>query len=174
MKSEKIEQARQLLSEQSRELIGKLSADYTLEQPPENLALLSVLDPVTLPVVAKSEDAAAVLQVRTLKGGMRLVRLVRADPRSPWKIDLTEELQDLQTFLGARSALESMREQAGEYAASWKAFTDQLGRMNVTDSDTDKPTPTATSPENRKKKQVKTRTKKLNERKKESVKKRAR
>ena len=90
-----------------------------------------MLDPVATPTVVKVEDTSAILQVRTLKGGLRIVRLVRKDPNSPWRIDLFEELKSLKTFLEASSALDLMREQAGEYAAAWKAFSDQLGRIQV-------------------------------------------
>ncbi len=50
-----------------------------------------------------------------------------------WQIDLTEELEAFRTFLEARKALEEIKEQAGEYAASLKAFSDQLQRINVPD-----------------------------------------
>jgi hypothetical protein len=108
-----------------------LESTYRLRQPPENLALLNILDPVGSPVVMKEGDASALLQARTLKGGLRLIRLVRSDEKSPWKIDMVEELAALRVFLEARGALDMIREQAGEYAAFWKAFTDQLGRMRA-------------------------------------------
>ena len=94
--------------------------------------MLNVLDPVAAPTVVKVEDASAILQIRTLKGGLRIIRLVRRDPDSSWKVDFLEELKSLKTFLDASSALELMREQAGDYAAAWKAFSDQLGRIQVT------------------------------------------
>lgn len=133
MKSEQLDKARDLLSDTSKSLSLDLTKEYKLRQLPENLALLNVLDPVTPPTVAKTEDTFALLQVRTLKGGVRLVRLTRENPNASWKIDISEELRALQTFLGARSALDTVREQAGEYAASWKAFTDHLSRMKVPD-----------------------------------------
>ena len=77
------------------------------------------------------EDKFALIHVRTLKGGLRLVRLVRQDTKSHWKINITEELKSFQTFLEAQAALDMMREKAGEYAASWRAFSDQIDRMNV-------------------------------------------
>ena len=56
---------------------------------------------------------------------------------------MTSELKAFQKFMGARSALDGMREQASEYAASWKAFTEQLGKMHVKedkpDAETKKP-----------------------------------
>lgn len=131
MKAEKIAEAREILSEQSRELAAKLTREYRLKQPPENLALLNVLDPVSPPLSVKSEDTQAQLQLRGLKGGTRVITLVRRDTESPWQIEITGELKALENFLGARRALDTMREQASEYAASWKAFTTQLERMKV-------------------------------------------
>jgi hypothetical protein len=131
MKAEKIAEARELLSEESKQLAVKLARDYHLKQPPENLALLNVLDPVSPPLSVKSEDTEALLQLRGLKGGMRHIKLVRRDADAPWKIDITSELKALQNFLGAQRALDTMREQASEYAASWKAFSTQLQRMKV-------------------------------------------
>lgn len=133
MKSEKLNDARKLLSEESRVLSAKLTQDFELKEPPENLALLNVLDPVTPPVVTQSEPTSVLLQVRTLKGGVRLVRLVRSKRDSPWTIDLTQELDALNKFLSTRRALDNVREQAGEFASSWRAFSDQLGRMRVTE-----------------------------------------
>jgi len=131
MKAGNLAQARELLSDESRKLAVDLESTYRLRQPPENLALLNILDPVGSPVVMKEGDASALLQARTLKGGLRLIRLVRSDEKSPWKIDMVEELAALRVFLEARGALDMIREQAGEYAAFWKAFTDQLGRMRA-------------------------------------------
>lgn len=131
MKAGNVQQARDLLSDQSKKLAIELESTYKLRQPPENLALLNALDPVSAPVVMKEGDAYALLQMRTLKGGLRLIRLARSDEKSPWKIDIVEELDTLRVFLEARGALDTIREQAGEYAAFWKAFTDQLARMRV-------------------------------------------
>ncbi len=131
MKAESLDQARELLSDESRNLALELTSQFKLKQPPENLAVLNVLDPVATPTVVKVDDSSAILQIRTLKGGLRIIRLVRKDPNSPWKIDIFEELKSLKTFLEATSALDLMREQAGEYAAAWKAFNDQVGKMNV-------------------------------------------
>lgn len=131
MKSDKIEEARQLLVEESRTLAKTLESTYKLKQPPEDLALLNALDPVTAPTVAEATDTEADLQVRTLKGGSRTVRVIRKDPKSPWQVDLTGELRSLQSFLEARRALEMLREQAGEYASTWKAFNDRLDQMVV-------------------------------------------
>lgn len=129
MKVENLNQARELLSEESRNLVFELTSQFKLKQPPENLAVLNVLDPVATPTVVKVEDSSAILQIRTLKGGLRIVRLVRKDPNSPWRIDIFDELKSLKTFLEASTALDLMREQAGEYAAAWKAFSDQIGRI---------------------------------------------
>lgn len=133
MKAENLDQARELLSGESRELALQLISLFKLKQPPEDLALLNVLDPVSAPVVVKVDDTSALLQARTLKGGLRLVRLTRKDPNSHWKLDIADDLRSLRTFLEAKAALDVMREQAGEYAASWKAFNNQIGRMNVTE-----------------------------------------
>jgi hypothetical protein len=129
MKAEKIASARELLNDTSKSFAEKLTAEYKLPQPPEELALLNILDPVTSPTVVKAEDTYALLQVRTLKGELRLLRMVRASASSPWKVDMTEELQALEAFLAARQVLEMMREQAGEFAESWKAFDEQLTKM---------------------------------------------
>lgn len=138
MKAEKVAEAREILSEESRELAKKLTREYRLKQPPENLALLNVLDPVSQPLSLKSEETQALLQLRGLKGGTRVISLVRRDADSPWQIEITDELKALENFLGARRALDTMREQASEYAASWKAFTTQLERMNVPESGAEK------------------------------------
>lgn len=135
MKSENLAQARELLSEESRNLAVALESEYKLDQPPEALALLNTLDPTSIPTVMQSGDTLALLQVRTLKGGLRLVRVVRKDPTSHWNLDITEELKSLKAFLDARGALEIMKDQASEYAASWKAFNDQLKKMNPTDTE---------------------------------------
>ncbi len=44
MKSENLAQARELLSEESRNLAVALESEYKLDQPPEALALLNSLD----------------------------------------------------------------------------------------------------------------------------------
>jgi hypothetical protein len=131
MKAQNLDEARSLLSNDSRRLALELSAEHKLQQPPEALALLNALDPTAAPVVMKSEEMSALLQLRTLKGGLRLVRLIRKDPSSPWKIDISEELRSLQSFLEARGTLDMIREQAGEYAATYKAFSDQLEKMHI-------------------------------------------
>ena len=133
MKSENLTEARELLSEESRGLALELSSQYKLDQPPESLALLNALDPTSIPTIMQSEDTLALLQIRTLRGGLRIVRIVRKDPTAAWKLDMSEELKSLKAFLDARSALEMMKDQAGEYAASWKAFNDQLKRINPTE-----------------------------------------
>jgi hypothetical protein len=139
MKSENLSAARDLLSDPSREIVDQLVSNYNLKQPPEDLALINILDPVTPPSVMKAEDTYALLQVRTLKGDFRLIRLTRKDSGAPWKIDITEELRALESFLQARGTLELMREQAGEYAESWKVFNEQLGRMSVPEPESPKP-----------------------------------
>jgi hypothetical protein len=145
MKSDNVAEARSLLSDESRELALKLTAEHGLRQPPENLALLNVLDPVASPTVVSSDDRSATLHVRTLRGGLRSVQVVRKDANAQWKIDITGDLKALQTFLQARGALDMIREQAGEYAASLKEFNSQLERMDVSEPVTTasppKPTP---------------------------------
>lgn len=133
MKSQNLAEARKLLTKESSGLALDLTARYKLVRPPEETALLNILDPQSSPVATLSEGTFALIQVRTLKGGLRLIRLVRENAHSPWHINITEELSALQTFLEAQAALESMRERAGDYAASLRAFSDQLDRMNVTD-----------------------------------------
>jgi hypothetical protein len=128
MKSSNLQDARAMLSEESRKLVNTLSDERKLKEPPENLAILNVLDPVSSPTVLKTTDTLAMLNVRTLKGGTRLIRLTRKDPGAPWRIDISEELSALRSFLNAQKALDMMREQAGEYAASWKAFSDRIGK----------------------------------------------
>lgn len=115
-----------MLSEESRKLVASVSDEHKLKEPPENMAILNVLDPVSSPAVVKTTDTLAMLNVRTLKGGTRLIRLTRKDPSAPWRIDISEELSALRSFMNAKKALDMMREQAGEYAASWKAFSDRI------------------------------------------------
>jgi hypothetical protein len=131
MKAGDLKEARALLSDQSRTLAINLGSKFKLKQPAENLALLNALDPVSPPLVMKQGDTYALLQARTLKGGLRLIHLVRTDKKAAWKIDLVEELNALRKFLETRDALNMIREQAGEYAAFWRAFNDQLQRMRV-------------------------------------------
>ncbi len=131
MKSGNLEQARALLSEDSLKLLSALTSDYKLNEPPENMALLNALDPGSAPTVLKTTDSLALLNMRTLKGGSRPVRLVRANADGHWKVDISEELSAFQSFLQTQQALNMIREQAGEYAASWKAFNDRLGQMKV-------------------------------------------
>ncbi|MGO9570358.1 MAG: hypothetical protein ACLP5H_22735 [Desulfomonilaceae bacterium] len=149
MKTQNLDEARSLLSNDSRRLALELAAEHKLQQSPESLALLNALDPAAAPVVMKSDEMSALLQLRTLKGGLRLVRLIRKDPNSPWKIDMSEELRSLQSFLEARGTLDMIREQAGEYAATYKAFSNQLEKMHIAEPPLPKPAtlkPTATKP----------------------------
>ena len=146
MKSGNLEQARALLSEDSLKLISALTADYKLKEPPESMALLNALDPGSPPTVLKTTDSLALLNARTLKGGSRMVRLVRANADGPWKVDVSEELSAFQSFLQTQQALNMMREQAGEYAASWKAFNDRLGQMNVVEPPAPPPEATKAMP----------------------------
>lgn len=146
MKSDRVDEARKLLTEESRNVATAAAAKYKLKQEPENLALLNVLDPMSVPLVMKEEDTEALLQLRTLKGGLRLVRLVRQDRKSPWHVDILAELKAFADFLEIRSALDIMREQAGEYAASWKAFDNQLRRMQVVEAPPPPPPAVAAPP----------------------------
>jgi hypothetical protein len=131
MRAGELQEARKLLAPQSSALAESLAATYKLDAPPENLALLNVLDPQSSPIVTVVEDTFALLNVRTLRGAPKMIRLVRENPNARWKINLNEELTSLETFLEAQAALETMREKAGDYAASWKAFHDQLERINI-------------------------------------------
>jgi len=131
MKSEKIDEARQLLSDRSREMVVRLEREYRLKQLPEDLALLNMLDPVSPPLLLKGEQNQALIQLRCLKGGMKTVTMVRQEADLPWRIEIADDLKALEEYLGAKSALDTLREQASEYAASWKAFTTQLERIQV-------------------------------------------
>ena len=146
MKSGNLEEARALLSEDSLKLVSALTSDYKLKEPPESMALLNALDPGGPPTVLKTTDSLTLLNVRTLKGGSRLVRLVRANADAPWRVDISEELSAFQSFLQTQQALNMMREQAGEYAASWKAFNDRLGQMNLVEPPAPPPEPAKAMP----------------------------
>lgn len=126
MKEHSVDKARELLTKESRDLAEAIARKYKVNETPENLALLNALDPVSPPLLKQHEDTYALLQVRTLKGGLRLVRLVRKDTGSNWRIDMAGELNALKAFLEARAALSMFRNQAVEYAASLKDFKDQL------------------------------------------------
>jgi len=129
MNAHNVQNSRKLVSANSLDLAKQIEAQYKLDQPPEQIVLLNILDPVTPPTLVKVDDVVAILQLRTLKGGNRLIRLVRTDPKSPWQIDMTEELKSLQTFLDAREALSSLQQQAGEFAATWRALENQLQKI---------------------------------------------
>ncbi len=131
MKSGNLGEARKLLSDESRSLVESLNKKYKLEMPPEDLAILNLLDPQSNPTVTMVEEKFALLKVRTLRGAPRMVRLVRNDAKANWKINLNEELESLAYFLEAQTALEMLRDRAGDYAASWRAFSDQLDRINI-------------------------------------------
>jgi hypothetical protein len=131
MRNNQISEARELLSDASKSLLSEMEAKYKTDQPMENLALLNALDPEATATVMQNENTSVILQARTLKGGLRLIKLVRNDENSPWRIDLTEEINSLESFLKAREALDLIRAQAGEYAASLDAFNQQLGRIQV-------------------------------------------
>ncbi|MGO8880593.1 MAG: hypothetical protein ACLQMS_13915 [Desulfomonilaceae bacterium] len=129
MNADKVQDARKLLSPDSLNLVKEIDEQYKLGQPPEKTALLNILDPLAPPTLVKMDEGLALLQVRTLKGRTRLIRLTKPDPKSPWKVDMTEELRSLQAFLEAKEALSGLQRQAGEFAASWKAFDNQLEKM---------------------------------------------
>ena len=131
MRSGRLEEARKLLTRDCRELAVNMSETFKLGEAPEKLAIFNALDPAGPPLIMKQGDNYTLIQVRTLRGGLRLVRLVRKDAESPWRIDISEELNALRRFLRIRGALDMFREQAGEYAEAWKAFNDQLEKMNV-------------------------------------------
>ncbi len=146
MKSGNLDQARALLSDDSRRLVSALTEDYKLKESPESMALLNALDPANPPTVLKTTDTLALLNVRTLKGGTRLVRLTRSNADDTWKIDISDELSSLRSFLQTQQALDMIREQAGEYAASWKAFNDRLERMSVIEPPAPTPEPSKAIP----------------------------
>jgi hypothetical protein len=131
MKAQDLDEARSLLSNDSRKLAMKLAAEYKLEQPPESLALLNALDDSAAPVVMKSEEMSTLLQLRTLKGGPRLVRLIRKDSNSPWRIDILGELRSLQSFLGVRGSFKMLLNLGNEYAATYYAVSNQIGKMHI-------------------------------------------
>ena len=135
MKNAQINSARPMLSQNSLELVQMIESTYHPDQAPENIAFLNILDPTAIPTPLKIEDTRASLEVRTLKGLTSTVVLTRSDSKSKWKVDLTEELRLLGNFLAARKTLDSMQEQAGEFAATWKAMDSQLSKKNVTDKD---------------------------------------
>jgi hypothetical protein len=131
MRNNQIPQARELLTDSTRALISEMEAKYKTDQPVENLALLNALDPEAPVAVIQNEKTTAVVQARTLRGGLRLIKLSRKDETSPWQTDLTPEIKSLESFLKAREALDLIRAQAGEYAASLEAFNQQLGRIQA-------------------------------------------
>ncbi len=57
MRSGKVDQARELLSEQSRFTAQSLDKDYKLAQSAENLSLLNALDPLNMPTPVSVEDS---------------------------------------------------------------------------------------------------------------------
>lgn len=132
VKTGKLTESRERLTEQSRALAVRLSTEYHIEQAPEEAALMNALDPVTEAVPMKVEDTTAQVQARTIKGGLRLVRLTRSSPGEPWKVNLTDELRELEIFLKGRKALDELRNQAGDVAASVKMFNEQLTKMQDT------------------------------------------
>ena len=129
MINEQLGDARKLLSKSSLKLVKLLERDFNLEQAPEALALLNILDPTSPPLIKSSDDTTTILQVRTLTGGLRLVRVTRKSKDAHWKVDLTQELTNLKKFLTIRGALEQYRNQAGAFAGAWKSFVDQLEKM---------------------------------------------
>jgi hypothetical protein len=145
MRSGRIKEARALLSDRSRKLALELASNHNLQDVPENLAFFNVLDPVSPPLVMKESGNNALLQVRTLKGGLTLIPMVRKSEKSPWTIDIAEQLKAFRTSLRAGGALEDFRELAGDYAVLWKDFKEQLSKMRV-------PEPVPEPPANRGKK----------------------
>ncbi|MBI5568917.1 MAG: hypothetical protein HY914_03140 [Desulfomonile tiedjei] len=129
MKKGNLSEARTLLTEESRNLAVSLESSYKLEQTPEDLALLNALDPVSPPTILQTTDTLALLQVRTLKGGNNVVRLLKKEPSDQWHVDLRADLNSFRSFLEARRALDSVREQAGDFASTWKAFNERLDTL---------------------------------------------
>lgn len=131
MREGNVEEARKSLTSESRKMVVEMSRRYALKNPPENLAILNTLDPVSPPETVKvTQGGAATLRVRTLRGGVRLIKMKQEGERPKWKIDLTNELSELSSFLEVRRALNMIREQAGEYAATLKAFNEQIERFS--------------------------------------------
>ncbi|MDD3472776.1 MAG: hypothetical protein PHS86_08340 [Syntrophaceae bacterium] len=128
MKNEQIKDAREMLSQESLNLVLRIEKDYLLDQQAEKIAILNTLDPTSVPSPVMIEEKQALLDVRTLKGVNRTVRLIRSDSKGKWKVDLVDELKLLDNFLAARKTLDFMQEQAGEFAATWKAMDSQLGK----------------------------------------------
>ncbi len=136
MRAGELIEARKLLVPASASLAETLANKYKLDTQPENVAILNVIDPQSSPIPTVVEETFALLNVRTIRGKPKMIRLTRDSSKSPWKINLNEELTALGTFLEAQMALETMKEKAGDYAASWKAFNDQLERINIAEEPT--------------------------------------
>lgn len=135
MKNAQTSNARQMLSQDTLNLVNNIEANFHLDQPAENVAFLNMLDPTAPPVILTTEETRATLETRTLKGTNKTVTMIRQDHKSKWKVDLVQELGLLENFLAARKTLDSMQEQAGEYAATWKAMDNQLNKKVVPEAD---------------------------------------
>ncbi len=135
MKNAQTVNAREMLSEDTRNMLQKIESGFHLDQPAENIAFLNMLDPTVPPTPLTVEEKRAVLELRTLKGTNKSVTLIRSDSKGKWKVDLVNELNILENFLSARKTLDAMQEQAGEFAATWKAMDSHLSRKVVPEAD---------------------------------------
>lgn len=131
MKSGQLTSARQMLSPETLKIVERIESNHHLDQPSENIAVLNTLDPTLVPSIVKIEETQALLEARTLKGSNKPISLKRAGAKDKWKVDWVDELSQLENFLAARKTLDSMQEQAGEFAATWKAMDNQLGKKVV-------------------------------------------
>ncbi len=135
MKSGQLTSARQMLSTETLNIIQRIESNHHLDQPSENIAVLNTLDPTVFPSVVKIEETQALLEAKTLKGTNKQINLFRSDSKGKWKVDWVYELNQLENFLAARKTLDSMQEQAGEFAATWKAMDNQLSKKAVGEAD---------------------------------------
>ena len=135
MKNGQLASARQMLSPESISIIQRIESNHSMDQPAENVAVLNTLDPTVLPSVIKMEETQALLETRTLKGTNKVISLLRSGSKDKWKVDWVEELTQLENFLAARKTLDAMQEQAGEFAATWKAMDRQLNKKAIPESD---------------------------------------
>ncbi len=125
MKQDKVTDARVMLTTESQDLAMSLKSRYRLPDEPEQMALLSSLNPEAQPVVVKEGEDYAELQVRRLSGDIAVVRMTREDPKVGWKIDMTDELKSLEAFLEGKEALDMLRGLSGEFYGLGKAFRKQ-------------------------------------------------
>ena len=68
MKTQNLDEARSLLSNDSRRLALEMASEHKLQQAPESLALLNALDPTAAPVVMKSEETSCSVAAKNAQG----------------------------------------------------------------------------------------------------------